>query len=581
VTDVYVAESTAILIAGMHRSGTSALTRVINLLGVQLPSNLMAVNEQENPKGYWESIDIAAFNDELLHSVGSGWDDVLPVDFSVLSDENNNDLLKKANFLLDRDFCKSSLFAIKDPRFCRILPFWLDLLRHKGVKTCLIIPFRHPLDVAASLERRDGFSPDKSVYLWLRSYVDVLRHSIGVPTSIVSYKSLMTDWSGTMEKIEHDLGLKWPVDSATALERISEYLDPRLSHLNSSSPLASDRLIGQLANQLYSALLDGGFDLINLAETIHNTLSPLEDSFKPFMRRRVEIPANNIINNHKKYCIQLFYDIGSGFVEVDSVRNKIEISDATQEFTFNLQGLEGVQSLRIDPLNDSAVMFVEEILLMTETGITDLTSIVTSNACVVDKKLYYFETADPQIYFNGLEREKLTQAKTLIVKFNYICVGYYAELLSKSRFLGDESQKFQTFENKLLVIQNKIEKQLDIEPELVSLIEKIREDSVVNSNKSQLREEKMMFLCENALNDIRHFYEYQHKIEIEKLERQFDTIKQVMLCTLDELRTELNVTNKNYKEQCDDLLDKIACRENELEIIRNWYGFSLLEKING
>lgn len=558
MTDVYVPESTAILIAGMHRSGTSALTRVINLLGVQLPSNLMAANEQENPKGYWESIDIAAFNDELLHSVGSSWDDVLPVDFNVLSDENNNELLKKANFLLDRDFSKSSLFAIKDPRFCRILPFWLNLLRHKGIKTHLIIPFRHPLDVAASLERRDGFSSDKSVYLWLRSYVDVLRHSTGVPTAIVSYKALMTDWSGTMEEIEHNLGLKWPVDSATVLESVSEYLDPRLSHLNSSSPLASDRIIGQLANQLYSALLDGGFDLINLAETMHNTLSPLEDSFKPFMRRRVEIPANNIKNDHKKYCIQLFYDIGSGFVEVDSVKKRFDMTSMKQDFIFYLKGGEGLQSLRIDPLDDSAVIYVEEVLLMTKSGAIDLTSMIKSNACVLDKGLYYFETADPQIYFDGLEIEMLDQAESLVVKFNYICVGHYAKMLSKSRFASGDSEKIEKLENAILGLQYKFEQYLHINTE-----------------------EKIVLLHEKALSDISNCYEYQYKSDLEKIEAQFNLTKQMINCKLDKFINEISVANASHKYHCENLNIEIERMKHELKTIRSWHGFGLLEKING
>jgi hypothetical protein len=42
-----------ILVAGMHRSGTSALTRAINLAGVPLPNDLKGASPN-NQDGFWE-----------------------------------------------------------------------------------------------------------------------------------------------------------------------------------------------------------------------------------------------------------------------------------------------------------------------------------------------------------------------------------------------------------------------------------------------------------------------------------------------------------------------------------------------
>ena len=46
----------AVIVLGMHRSGTSALARVVNLLGVSLgrTDDMMQPNEI-NPKGFWEN----------------------------------------------------------------------------------------------------------------------------------------------------------------------------------------------------------------------------------------------------------------------------------------------------------------------------------------------------------------------------------------------------------------------------------------------------------------------------------------------------------------------------------------------
>ena len=60
----------AILIVGMHRSGTSATAGMLHHLGVQLGSNLLPANEY-NLTGYWEHVDIVAVHDELLQALGS------------------------------------------------------------------------------------------------------------------------------------------------------------------------------------------------------------------------------------------------------------------------------------------------------------------------------------------------------------------------------------------------------------------------------------------------------------------------------------------------------------------------------
>ena len=64
----------AILVLGMHRSGTSALTRVINLLGFGLPKTLIPAS-QYNERGFWETPVLVDFHDRVLESAGSCWHD--------------------------------------------------------------------------------------------------------------------------------------------------------------------------------------------------------------------------------------------------------------------------------------------------------------------------------------------------------------------------------------------------------------------------------------------------------------------------------------------------------------------------
>jgi hypothetical protein len=63
----------------MHRSGTSATTRTISLLGADIARDLMPSMDENNTKGFWESIAVANIHDSLLCRLGSGWDDPMPL----------------------------------------------------------------------------------------------------------------------------------------------------------------------------------------------------------------------------------------------------------------------------------------------------------------------------------------------------------------------------------------------------------------------------------------------------------------------------------------------------------------------
>src|SRR5215472_599841 len=70
-----LAGSTALVVLGMHRSGTSALTGMLHHLGVTLGENLMPATI-DNPRGYWEHADIVKVHERLMASLGWDWHDV-------------------------------------------------------------------------------------------------------------------------------------------------------------------------------------------------------------------------------------------------------------------------------------------------------------------------------------------------------------------------------------------------------------------------------------------------------------------------------------------------------------------------
>ena len=67
----------ALVVLGMHRSGTSALAGVLSKTGYDLPKNLLPASF-DNPKGYFESKEIIALNDDLFAEMGAVWSDWMP-----------------------------------------------------------------------------------------------------------------------------------------------------------------------------------------------------------------------------------------------------------------------------------------------------------------------------------------------------------------------------------------------------------------------------------------------------------------------------------------------------------------------
>jgi hypothetical protein len=68
---------------------------------------------------------------------------------------------------LEDEFGRKPLWGVKDPRLCRLLPLWLDVLEELGAEPLFVVVVRNPLEVARSLEERDRFSASKCLLLYM------------------------------------------------------------------------------------------------------------------------------------------------------------------------------------------------------------------------------------------------------------------------------------------------------------------------------------------------------------------------------------------------------------------------------
>lgn len=220
----------AIMVAGPHRSGTSALARVLNLLGCDLPKHLMPPREANNELGFWEPLAIVQAHDEFLAKIRSSWDDVASLPDGAFVSGAALDLRRQLALLLHEEYGTSPLFVVKDPRISRLLPLWFAVLSELQIRPFTAIAVRNPLEVAASLKARDGFTTTKSLLLWLRHTLESEQHSRGRPRSIVLYDELLRDWQGVLSQVGEELGLTWPGRSHRAVVEVESFLSDRQRH---------------------------------------------------------------------------------------------------------------------------------------------------------------------------------------------------------------------------------------------------------------------------------------------------------------------------------------------------------------
>ena len=220
----------AVLVVGMHRSGTSVLTRGLKALGVQLGDHL-ASSAEDNLRGFWEDKDVLDVNEKILRALGRRWDSVSPVPLASLQNEVFRSLRDEGRTLLKERFGKESLWGIKDPRLSRSLPYWLPLIEEMGVRPHLLLAVRHPASIAHSLAVRNGLSEEHSALLCLGHWLEVLRSVDSINSLVIDYDDFLEDSEHYLAGIADWLGVEVSSEIRTEIDDFSSnFLSKSLRH---------------------------------------------------------------------------------------------------------------------------------------------------------------------------------------------------------------------------------------------------------------------------------------------------------------------------------------------------------------
>lgn len=247
---------TALIVLGMHRSGTSALTGCLRLLGVELGSNLIPAHSEHNAKGHWEHREVVTLNERLLASMERTWHDerLLPNGWSKTPVAEA--IVGEIKTLLQREFAHTPLWGLKDPRLCRLLPLWLEAIAENGAEPFFVLALRHPVEVARSLARRDGISQERAYLLWLEYMLEAEQSSRGYSRIVVSYEALLADWRITLSPLFLRLGPKLSLGEPEISAQIDAFLSPALRHFTTESVMVPSTPWHSLAEETYRAFID-------------------------------------------------------------------------------------------------------------------------------------------------------------------------------------------------------------------------------------------------------------------------------------------------------------------------------------
>lgn len=255
-----------IVVVAMHRSGSSAITNALPLLGVHLGDSLLSPIEGNNAKGFFEDEELNALNIEMLKFVGNDWHHLVglsELDFERLQ---LHGFQLKAIELLRAKTREIGAFGFKDPRVSKLLPFWQKVFAHCDFEVSYLLTLRNPISVARSLTQRNAFAPGKSYLLWLQHVLAGISQTQGANRVIVDYDDFLHDPDGYLKLCARQFGLNLNESKLQGYK--SEFLDLGLRHTTfTPEDFSREITCPPLANEVYSALRECALGQCDLDST--------------------------------------------------------------------------------------------------------------------------------------------------------------------------------------------------------------------------------------------------------------------------------------------------------------------------
>lgn len=217
-----------IIILGMHRGGTSLTASIFGQLGCSYGGQLVEA-DPDNPVGYWEHAEIVTVHDNFLALIRSTWDDPRRISKEAFHSTEASIARKRLASVFERDFGQENFWVLKDPRQCRLLPLWDEILEGAGDTIRYLHVLRNPYAVSESLAARDKLSLPHSLLLWLRHNLESERATRGTNRTWISFEDLISDPDRCIRRACERIGITH-LPNMSALGTLGGIVEPSLIH---------------------------------------------------------------------------------------------------------------------------------------------------------------------------------------------------------------------------------------------------------------------------------------------------------------------------------------------------------------
>ncbi|UTA49544.1 hypothetical protein L1F30_08400 [Simiduia sp. 21SJ11W-1] len=465
-----MSEKTALVIVGMHRSGTSCLSGILAILGALPPAHLIPANEA-NKKGYWESFEINRFNDSVLADLGQSWRDIYPIELKRLDSTKLSAYVGQAEKIIEQEFDGRTLPLIKDPRISLVQPIWHSALDMAGYKPKYVFTVRNPDEIASSLVKRNGMGYFHSLMLTIRYWLDVEYYTRDQPRVFVHFDLLLDDWKEQASRICNTLDFDWPNSVETVIEDVEAYLEGDLRHFSTKSGYG---------NEIYS---------------VYKQAQELHELFVRWSKFGEDKESYAYLDELKESFNAATKHIGFGFIK-DQDRMRLETKSMKKDISvFTKQKDEAAQKLEA---------FEVELRDIKNSS----SRLVTEHQMEVEQyrnKVFALEnTSDNQRQtINLLQSQAKTLEDQIVLLNNQAAVesARYSDALKENgelqRELREEIKRCAQLEARDSVITKRIE---ELENSFSKILPKIEQSFVKSDSQAHLQGEEIKRLREEIRN---------------------------------------------------------------------------------
>jgi hypothetical protein len=136
----------------------------------------------------------------------------------------------RAKAALADEFGDAVLPVVKDPRMCRLMGFWAPVFEEAQWAVRAVLPLRSPLEVAQSLNRRDGLNVAWACLVWLRHVLDAEAETRAMPRAVLDWSYFLGRKREALTRAAEQLGLTWPNGDESAFADVEELVSPSMRH---------------------------------------------------------------------------------------------------------------------------------------------------------------------------------------------------------------------------------------------------------------------------------------------------------------------------------------------------------------